>query len=199
MFCTTLRSASTARFGTQSTVHSGSVVTWLMVGGTKRLSMASAQPIAPSALAAPMLCPSIDFTDTVRGGVSPNTCRMAPTSMALMRAGFAGAGSQAVTIRVPMVLRALDTLCTGAWSRATPAQSYRRVSARGRTAIARQVLGCLTAGRTGEVAAQSLGLSVRTYRRHVAELMQELGAVSRFQAGVHAVELGLLAPESNAA
>ncbi|MFF8940547.1 hypothetical protein ACF08O_38790 [Streptomyces paradoxus] len=119
--------------------------------------------------------------------------------MALMRAVFGGAGSQAVIIRVPMVLRALDTLFTGAWSSATPAQSYRRVSARGRSEIARQVLVCLTSGNTDEAAAQSLGLSVRTYRRHVAELMQELGAVSRFQAGVQAVELGLLAPETCAA
>jgi DNA-binding CsgD family transcriptional regulator len=119
--------------------------------------------------------------------------------MALMRAEFGVAGPQAVTIRVPMVLRALDTLFTGAWSNATPAQSYRRVSSRGRTEIARQILVCLTSGETDEAAAQGLGLSVRTYRRHVAELMQELGAVSRFQAGVHAVELGLLKPEASAA
>ncbi|MFF4544048.1 hypothetical protein [Streptomyces sp. NPDC001435] len=119
--------------------------------------------------------------------------------MALMRAESGGSGPQAVTIRVPMVLRALDTLFTGAWSSATPARSYRRVSARGRTEIARRVLTCLTSGHTDEAAAQSLGLSVRTYRRHVAELMQELGAVSRFQAGVQAVELGLLTPEATAA
>ncbi|MEV6960373.1 LuxR family transcriptional regulator [Streptomyces sp. NPDC051207] len=119
--------------------------------------------------------------------------------MALLRAEFGRAGAQTVTFRVPIVLRALDALFTGAWSTATPAQSYRRVSARGRSEIARQVLVCLTSGNTDEASAQSLGLSVRTYRRHVAELMQELGAVSRFQAGVHAVELGLLAPGALAA
>ncbi|MGW3151455.1 hypothetical protein ACWDG1_43960 [Streptomyces sp. NPDC001177] len=61
------------------------------------------------------------------------------------------------------------------------------------------MLICLTSGHTDEAAAQSPGLSVRTYRRHVAELMQELGAVSRFQAGVQAVELGLLTPEASGA
>ena len=35
-------------------------------------------------------------------------------------------------------------------------------------------------------------VSLRTYRRYVAEIMRELGANSRFQAGVRAVELGLL-------
>ena len=37
-----------------------------------------------------------------------------------------------------------------------------------------------------------LGLSLRTYRRRVAELMAALGAESRFQAGVRARELGLV-------
>jgi DNA-binding NarL/FixJ family response regulator len=36
-------------------------------------------------------------------------------------------------------------------------------------------------------------VSLRTYRRHVAEIMRELDANSRFQAGARAVELGLLA------
>lgn len=47
----------------------------------KRFWMARAQPIAPRALAAPMLWPSIDFMETVRGGVSPKTWRMAPASV----------------------------------------------------------------------------------------------------------------------
>jgi DNA-binding NarL/FixJ family response regulator len=35
-------------------------------------------------------------------------------------------------------------------------------------------------------------LSLRTYRRRVAELMAALGATSRFQAGALANELGLI-------
>jgi DNA-binding NarL/FixJ family response regulator len=35
-------------------------------------------------------------------------------------------------------------------------------------------------------------LSLRTYRRRVAELMTALGATSRFQAGARAHELGLI-------
>ena len=42
-----------------------------------------------------------------------------------------------------------------------------------------------------ETAARRLTLSLRTYRRRVAELMRTLDADSRFQAGVRAGELGL--------
>ncbi|NEE20393.1 response regulator transcription factor, partial [Streptomyces sp. SID7499] len=45
---------------------------------------------------------------------------------------------------------------------------------------------------TDEVAARELTVSVRTYRRYVAEIMTLLDATSRFQAGVRAAELGLL-------
>ncbi|MEU6234570.1 helix-turn-helix transcriptional regulator [Kitasatospora sp. NPDC047058] len=49
---------------------------------------------------------------------------------------------------------------------------------------ARQILGALAAGHTDETGARLLGLSLRTYRRRVAELMTTLGANSRFQAGL---------------
>ena len=49
----------------------------------------------------------------------------------------------------------------------------------------------LTTGLTDEAAARRMGMSLRTYRRRVAELMRLLEAESRFQAGVRAGELGL--------
>jgi DNA-binding NarL/FixJ family response regulator len=49
----------------------------------------------------------------------------------------------------------------------------------------------LGAGLKDETAARELGLSLRTYRRRVADLMAALGADSRFQAGLRARELGL--------
>lgn len=44
----------------------------------------------------------------------------------------------------------------------------------------------LTEGHTDEVVARRMGMGVRTCRRHIAELMDELGVKSRFQAGVAA-------------
>ncbi|MDX3642343.1 DNA-binding response regulator [Streptomyces sp. MB09-02B] len=55
-----------------------------------------------------------------------------------------------------------------------------------------EVLHALVSGATDEVAARELGMSLRTYRRRVAELLTSLDAVSRFQAGVRAGELGLI-------
>ena len=59
------------------------------------------------------------------------------------------------------------------------------------TPEAREILRALGAGLTDEAAARRLGVSLRTYRRRVAELMATLDADSRFQAGVRAGELGL--------
>jgi hypothetical protein len=55
-----------------------------------------------------------------------------------------------------------------------------------------RVLRALASGATDETAARELGMSLRTYRRRVAELLVALNAGSRFQAGVRAGELGLI-------
>jgi DNA-binding NarL/FixJ family response regulator len=55
----------------------------------------------------------------------------------------------------------------------------------------RAILRTLAAGLTDEAAARRMGISLRTYRRRVAELMKALDSDSRFQAGLRAGELGL--------
>jgi DNA-binding NarL/FixJ family response regulator len=55
----------------------------------------------------------------------------------------------------------------------------------------RVILEALGSGLTDEAAAKRIGVSLRTYRRRVAELMARLEAGSRFQAGLRAGELGL--------
>ena len=56
----------------------------------------------------------------------------------------------------------------------------------------RDLLRMLASGLTDEVIARRLGVSERTVRRLVSELSGELGAASRFQAGVKAARLGWL-------
>ncbi|MEV6283181.1 helix-turn-helix transcriptional regulator [Kribbella sp. NPDC051770] len=56
----------------------------------------------------------------------------------------------------------------------------------------REMLRLLALGVTDEVAAAQLGISVRTVRRMVAQIMGRLGARSRFQAGVKAADRGWL-------
>ncbi|NKI43172.1 helix-turn-helix transcriptional regulator [Streptomyces sp. LD120] len=54
----------------------------------------------------------------------------------------------------------------------------------------RQMLRMLMQGLTDSAVARQLGMSDRTVRRVVAQLMERLGAQSRFEAGVRAVERG---------
>ena len=56
----------------------------------------------------------------------------------------------------------------------------------------RRILELLMIGTKDETIARQLGLSLRTVRRRVAELMDELGARTRFQAGMEAHRRGLL-------
>lgn len=89
-------------------------------------------------------------------------------------------------------VQALDLMFAGAWGNAAALAEPSRPPGRLCTDTALRILECLRAGVTDEVAARDLKVSLRTYRRYVAEIMRELGAHSRFQAGVRAVETGLL-------
>ncbi|MET4612807.1 DNA-binding NarL/FixJ family response regulator [Rhodococcus sp. PvR044] len=54
------------------------------------------------------------------------------------------------------------------------------------------VLRALDLGLKDELAARRLAVSLRTYRRYVADIMVRLGVTTRFQVGARAAELGLL-------
>ncbi|WFB08799.1 hypothetical protein LRS74_18430 [Streptomyces sp. LX-29] len=100
---------------------------------------------------------------------------------------------QASVILDPMAVRTLDLLFAANWGSARPLAEHLRLAERLHTDSARLILGRLRAGRTDDAAAREIQVSLRTYRRHVAAIMRDVGANSRFQAGVRAVELGLLA------
>ncbi|MGY0061414.1 response regulator transcription factor [Streptomyces sp. LZ34] len=102
------------------------------------------------------------------------------------------AGPRASLVEDAATVQALDLMFAGAWGNAVALAEPPRPAGRLCTDTARRILECLRAGVTDEVAARDLKVSLRTYRRYVAEIMRELGAHSRFQAGVRAVETGLL-------
>jgi DNA-binding NarL/FixJ family response regulator len=52
------------------------------------------------------------------------------------------------------------------------------------------ILRLLADGEKDEAISRRLSISVRTCRRHIAEYMTEVGATSRFQAGVIAARAG---------
>ncbi|PNG98214.1 LuxR family transcriptional regulator [Streptomyces malaysiensis] len=102
------------------------------------------------------------------------------------------AGRRASTLRDSGVIETLQTLFDGIWRTALSASERVELGERSRGELVRPILERLRLGATDEVAARELAVSVRTYRRYVAEIMALLGANSRFQAGVRAAELGLL-------
>ncbi|WP_329057981.1 DNA-binding response regulator [Amycolatopsis sp. NBC_01480] len=91
----------------------------------------------------------------------------------------------------PILVSGIRSLFTAAWDTATELDVYLRGDIPELAPEARMVLRALCAGNTDEAAARSLGTSLRTYRRRVADLMAVLEASSRFQGGVRAGELGL--------
>ncbi|MCC9197238.1 LuxR C-terminal-related transcriptional regulator [Arthrobacter sp. zg-Y820] len=58
------------------------------------------------------------------------------------------------------------------------------------SSLQRSILRALASGQSDEVIARRLGISVRTCRRHIAKMLEDLGAESRFQAGVKAHRAG---------
>ncbi|GAA3810038.1 helix-turn-helix transcriptional regulator [Amycolatopsis tucumanensis] len=107
-------------------------------------------------------------------------------------AGDAASGERGYTVVTsPDVIGSVTSLFNAAWRAGTELAIYETEFAEVR-ALAPRILDELAAGSKDETAARALGLSVRTYRRRVAELMDALGATSRFQAGVRARQLGLV-------
>lgn len=58
------------------------------------------------------------------------------------------------------------------------------------TEMEQRMIAMMSSGVTDDVAARRLSISERTFRRHMASLLDRLGATSRFQAGIRAVERG---------
>ncbi|WP_329384400.1 DNA-binding response regulator [Streptomyces sp. NBC_01716] len=77
------------------------------------------------------------------------------------------------------------------WDTAVDLDSYLRGDVPHLDAEGRVILDALASGLTDDSSARRLGVSLRTYRRRVADLMAGLEAGSRFQAGLRAGELGL--------
>ncbi|MFT2015041.1 LuxR family transcriptional regulator [Streptomyces sp. 796.1] len=112
--------------------------------------------------------------------------------VALVRSDPDSGDKQASLVRAPVVVRALHDMFMSSWRRSIPLAEYERISEYLRGGSGTRILRFLYEGYTDEAAARELSVSVRTYRRRVAEIMRALGATSRFQAGVYTLKMGLL-------
>lgn len=91
----------------------------------------------------------------------------------------------------PTLVSGAYALFEAAWETATDLRAFFESDRPRIDAQAREVLHALGSGLTDAAASRDLGMSLRTYRRRVAELLVVLGADSRFQAGMRVGELGL--------
>jgi len=78
------------------------------------------------------------------------------------------------------------------WDEATPVACAEAGYAEAADDLQQAIVAMMARGFTDEVLARKLGMSLRTCRRHIAALMRDLDAVSRFQAGVRAGQASLV-------
>ncbi|GAA4843894.1 LuxR C-terminal-related transcriptional regulator [Kitasatospora terrestris] len=105
----------------------------------------------------------------------------------------------AVVLHSPGVIAALRALFDQVWEQARPLGETAQRDPHGLTGQERELLRLLAEGLTDERAGQRLGVSLRTVRRMMADLMVRMDARSRFQAGIQVAALGWLeAPEGAA-
>ncbi|MFF5230562.1 LuxR C-terminal-related transcriptional regulator [Dactylosporangium sp. NPDC000521] len=90
------------------------------------------------------------------------------------------------------VVASLVALFEQVWASAVPLGASRARTRHGVTPQERELLRLLGQGHTDESAAKRLGVSQRTCRRMMADLMERLNARSRFEAGLLAARAGWL-------
>lgn len=94
----------------------------------------------------------------------------------------------ALLVREPGLVSQLANCFDGVWEAAQDLGAF--LDDGSPSGLERRVLAALVTADKDETAARELDVSVRTLRRHVADIMARLGTANRFQAGVRAKEKG---------
>jgi hypothetical protein len=123
----------------------------------------------------------------------PGRLALVRDSAALIPETFGLNNGRRLVVRQRSIVGALTMLFESLWERALAVPGIEATEAGAEGASSRRLLlDQLAAGAKDEQIARTLGLSLRTVRRRVAQVLDELGAESRFQAGVEAVRRGWL-------
>lgn len=96
----------------------------------------------------------------------------------------------ALVLTSPGIIALLTALFEQIWAESTLLGPDRARNQQGLTAQETALIGLLSRGLTDEAAAFRLGVSARTARRMMADLMKRLGARSRFEAGMRVAQHG---------
>ncbi len=123
-------------------------------------------------------------------GHVPSRLAVFGTSAALMTDSWGSSAGRRLIVRHEGLVAALTTLFELLWERAMTVPGLH--GGEDDDGERRLLLDQLAAGAKDEQIARALGMSLRTVRRRVADILAELDADSRFQAGVEAVRRGWL-------
>jgi DNA-binding CsgD family transcriptional regulator len=126
--------------------------------------------------------------------VVPMNMVLADENFALLPTDPHDPDSAAILARGPGLVRSYRALFEYCWHAAT-AYGDEETEAHGGDGLSEQqrvALQMLASGIKDDQIAKNLGVSLRTVSRLISEVMQELDAASRFEAGVKAARLGLL-------
>ncbi|MFE3740235.1 LuxR C-terminal-related transcriptional regulator [Streptomyces sp. NPDC059134] len=178
------------------------------VGGLTKEAIEASRPLNERALARGVRFRSIYLDSAVSDRVTKthaqwmaahhSEIRTSPTlpmrllivdTAAAIVAGLPGqSGPSALLFSSRPVVLAMRALFEAYWEHATPfhQEPSAEVAPHGLVPQERKLLQLLATGLTDEAVARALGIGVRTERRIMAELMERLGASSRFEAGVQA-------------
>lgn len=105
-------------------------------------------------------------------------------ALAVLPNADSASGRDMIVIRHPPAVRPLWVAYDRLWEAARPFQPQAvNHDTNLRDELRMEILNLLAAGHKDELIARKVGMSVRTCRRHIAHIMEELGANSRFQAG----------------
>lgn len=101
---------------------------------------------------------------------------------------------EAAVVHEPIVARSLGRIHQHVWQSATRFLPSRSGYGSTLGVLKSSILSLLAAGLTDDAIARRVGMSERTLRRHIAAIMRDMAAESRFQAGVAVARAGLLEP-----
>jgi DNA-binding CsgD family transcriptional regulator len=149
--------------------------------------------VVPDAVrTAPVLGPQLGMMSLA--GADTRTVADVPTSaMVIDQSVVVLPTEQRVALfRLPSLVTTTVELFERVWDTAVPMAAYDLPVSAELGMRERELLSLLSSGSTDEKAAARLGVSVRTVRRMVSDIMNRLGARSRFQAGVKAADRGWL-------
>lgn len=111
---------------------------------------------------------------------------------AMMPVEWGSTPTRRVVVRTPGVVAALGLLFDSLWRSAVPLPGEAVADEVEAADVQVAILRLLAVGAKDETIARQLGLSLRTVRRRVADLLADLGASTRFQAGAEAVRRKLV-------